>query len=312
MMSNRPYIQIGDEVQTALETGQPVVALESTLITHGLPYPLNLETAREMEQEVRKAGSIPATICVLDGMIRAGLTDHELVQLVESKDAVKVSSRGLSWAVATGQTAGTTVSGTMWIAAKLGIELFGTGGTGGVHFGASETGDISNDLSELARTPVTVVSSGIKSILDIGRTLEYLESVGVPVFGFQTGTFPAFFSGESGFEAPMKLEHAEQAARTWYVHRSLGIDTGMLIACPPPITVDDATTLKNAIDQANREALEAGITSGAVTPFVLARIAELTDGASLRINVALLRHNAGIAGQIASALNQIRREHPDH
>ncbi|TVR71837.1 MAG: pseudouridine-5'-phosphate glycosidase [Sphaerobacteraceae bacterium] len=308
MKIDRRYIQPGPEVEQALLANQPVVALESTLITHGLPYPLNLQTAQEMEQEVRNAGATPATICLLDGMIRVGLNDDELSRLAEPGDTVKISSRGIGWALPTKQTAGTTVSGTMWIAAKVGIELFGTGGTGGVHVGASETGDISTDLFELARTPVAVVSSGVKSILDIGRTLEYLESVGVPVFGFQTDQFPAFFSGTSGHSAPMRLENAADAARTWQVHRDLGINTGMLIACPPPITLDDAGMLQQAVDQANREARESGISSGAVTPFVLGRIAELTDGESLRINTALLRHNAGVAGSIASALHTIRNQ----
>ncbi len=306
MKIDRRYIHPGPEVEQALLANQPVVALESTLITHGLPYPLNLQTAQQMEQEVRNAGATPATICLLDGEIRVGLNDDELSRLAEPGDTVKISSRGIGWAIATKQTAGTTVSGTMWVAAKVGIELFGTGGTGGVHVGASETGDISTDLFELARTPVAVVSSGVKSILDIGRTLEYLESVGVPVFGFQTDQFPAFFSGSSGHSAPMRLENAVEAARTWQVHRDLGIETGMLIACPPPITLDDAGMLQQAVDQANREARKAGISSGAVTPFVLGRIAELTDGESLRINTALLKHNAAIAGSIASALHTIR------
>lgn len=300
------YIQFSDEVNLALQNHQPVVALESTLITHGLPAPLNLQTAREMEQEVRNAGAIPATICLLDGLIRVGLTDDELTRLAESGDAVKISSREIAWAIANGKTAGTTVSGTMWIAERVGIEFFGTGGTGGVHAGASETGDISADLFELARTPVAVVSSGVKSILDIGRTLEYLESVGVPVFGYQTDQFPAFFSGVSGFASPNRVDSPAEAARIWQVHRALGIQTGMLIACPPPITVDDAGMLQVAIDRANREALDTGITGGAITPFVLNRVAEVTDGASLQVNMALLRNNAHVAGTFANTLHQLR------
>jgi pseudouridylate synthase len=299
-------IQLSDEVATALDEGGAVVALESTLITHGLPRPLNYQTAAEMEQEVREAGAVPATVCLLDGTIRVGLHDHELVRLAALDDAIKISSRGLGYAVATGRNAGTTVSGTMWIAAQVGIDFFGTGGTGGVHYGASETGDISTDLTELTRTPVAVVCAGVKSILDIGRTLEYLETAAVPVFGYRTDAFPAFFSGVSGFSVPYRLESPGQAAAVWRAHRDLGLPSGALIACPPPVSIEDGNALESAIIQANEEAIQKGISSGDITPFVLGRVAEITDGASVRVNIALLRNNARIAAEIAVAARDLR------
>jgi pseudouridylate synthase len=305
-MGTSDYIRLSDEVAQALSGQQPLVALESTLISHGLPHPLNYQTAWEMEQEVRKAGATPATICLLDGEIRVGLSAADLAKLAESGDALKISSRGLAYAIATGRTAGTTVSGTMWIAKQAGIEIFGTGGIGGVHFGASETGDISTDLTELTRTPVAVVCSGAKSILDIGRTLEYLETAGVPVFGYQTDEFPAFFSGRSGFSAPYRVSSAEQAAAIWNTHRSLQLPSGIVVACPPPVGVEDADALQAAIGQANREAAERQVSSGDITPFVLRRVSEITNDASVRVNIALLRHNARIAGEIAVNAARLR------
>lgn len=295
------YLKLSDEVAAAFEQHKPVVALESTLITHGLPRPLNEQTAREMEQEVRNAGAAPATICLFDGSIHVGLDEQQLSHLASLDDVIKISSRGVAYALANHMNAGTTVSGTMWIAAQAGIHFFGTGGIGGVHFGAETSGDISTDLSELARTPVAVVSSGVKSILDIGRTLEYLETAGIPVFGYQTDEFPAFFSGSSGFDAPYRVESADHAATIWNTHRELELPTGILIACPPPVTVEDEAALESAIQQANREAQEREISSGEITPFVLRRIAEITDGASVDVNIALLRNNARIAAEIAVA-----------
>lgn len=300
-VSSRSPVKLSDEVAEARAGSRSVVALESALITHGLPYPLNLQTAREMEQDVRDSGAIPATICLLDGEIRVGLSIDQLARLAESNDPIKVSSRGLAWAAATGQTAGTTVSGTMWIAGLTRIQFFGTGGIGGVHHDAAETGDISTDLLELARTPVAVISAGVKSILDIGRTLEYLETAGVPVYGYQSDEFPAFFSGESGLPAPYRLENAAQAAAVWHRQRQLELPNGAVIACPPPVNADDADALQAAIDQANREARDQQVRGGDVTPFVLHRIAEITDGASVRVNIALLRNNARIAAEIAVA-----------
>lgn len=304
-VNDQHLIEISDDVAAALDRGEPVVALESTLITHGLPWPVNRDTALDMEREVREAGAIPATIAVLDGAIRVGLSGEEIERLSGADGQLKISSRGLAYAVATGRTAGTTVSGTMWVASRAGIPFFGTGGIGGVHIGAEKTGDVSNDLSELARTPVAVICSGVKSILDIGRTLEYLETVGVPVFGYRTDEFPAFFSGRSGHPAPYRLEGPDQVASVWQVHRTLGQKTGIVIACPPPVAVEDQDQMQRAIDQANREAADNGIHGGEVTPFVLRRIAEITDGASVQVNTALLRHNARIAAEIAVAYREV-------
>jgi pseudouridylate synthase len=309
-MADSAPLRLSQEVTEALAAGQPVVALESTLITHGLPHPLNWHTARGMEQDVRDVGAIPATICVLDGEIRVGLAEDELERLADFDDAIKVSSRGLPYAVATRQTAGTSVSGTMWIAHHAGIMFFGTGGIGGVHVGASESGDISTDLAELARVPVVVVCAGVKSILDIGRTLEYMETVGIPVYGYQTSEFPAFFSGNSGFPAPYRLSSAHQVADVWHSHQALGLPGGMVVACPPPVTVDDGADLQAAIEQANREVIEQQVRSGDVTPFVLNRVAEITDGASVRVNIALLRHNARIAAEIAVAYTHRQERRP--
>jgi pseudouridylate synthase len=301
----RALIRIQDDVRSAIECDYPVVALESALITHGLPYPQNLETARAMEHEVRNAGAVPATIAVLDGKICVGLSDTEQEELTKTTAAIKVSSRGLAYAVATRRTAGTPVSGTMWIANHVGIRFFGTGGLGGVHFGASETGDISTDLTEMSRTPVTVVSSGVKSILDIGRTLEFLETVGVPVFGFKTDAFPAFYSGSSGFNVSERLNSATEAAHVCAAHRELGLPSGILIACPPPILPQDEQALASAIEQANDEARNQQIHGGDVTPFVLRRVAELTNDMSVDVNIALLKNNAKIAADIAVAASSL-------
>lgn len=297
-------------VNEAIEQGKPVVALETALVTHGLPRPRSIETALAMEERVRERGATPATIGVIDGEIIVGMTTGDLERLSSADNALKVSSRGLPYAIGTGSSAGLTVSGTAWLAARVGIDFFATGGIGGVHFGAEETGDISTDLWELARTPVVVVCSGVKSILDIGRTLEYLETAGVPVYGYDTDEFPAFFSGSSGFPAPYRLDSVEQAARIWQAQRQLDLHRAAVIACPPPVPVDDASALERAIDQANREVREQHITSGDVTPYILRRIAEITGGASIDVNVALLEHNARIAGEIAMAHHRLLPEHP--
>ncbi len=300
-MVGLPHIVIREEVSRALDQGGPVVALESTLITHGLQAPLNGETAAEMEREVRTAGATPATIAVIDGTIRIGLCGQELHDLASAVHAVKISSRALPGAVSERLTGGTTVSATMFVSAAVRIGFFATGGIGGVHHGADQTGDVSSDLTELARTPVAVVCSGVKSILDIGRTLEYLETSGVPVYGYQTDSFPGFFSGESGFRAPQRLDGPEQAAAAWRVHRELGLPGGIVIACTPPAGVANAEDLDRAVQQANAEAFEQGVRGGEVTPFVLRRVAELTNGASLQVNTALLRSNARTAAEIAVA-----------
>ena len=300
MTTHKPF-RVGAVVDHALQSRTPVVALETALVTHGLPRPRNIETAIAMEDNVRSSGAVPATIGILHGEIIVGMTREELTALSEVPHPLKASSRGLPYVLATGNSAGLTVSGTAWLAARAGIDIFATGGIGGVHHGAEETGDISTDLWELAGTPVAVICSGVKSILDIGRTLEYLETAGVPVYGYQTDEFPAFFSGASGYDVPFRLEDPEHAARIWIAHRTLDLGRAAIVACPPPVEVEDDAKLQHAIDQANQEAREQRVTSGDVTPFVLRRIAEITDGASIEANVALLKHNARIAGEIAVA-----------
>lgn len=295
------YLKLSDEVVAALGEGRPVVALESTLITHGLPRPLNAETALGMESEVRSAGAVPATIAVLDGLVRVGLGEDELRQLAATEDALKVSSRGLGYALATGRTAATTVSGTMWVAKRAGIRYFCTGGIGGVHRDATRTGDVSTDLLELARTSVAVVCAGVKSILDIGRTLEYLETMGVLVLGYDTEEFPAFYTARSGLPVPYSVSGPEEAAKVLRAHRRMGLPGGVLIACPPPESEVDEAKLRGAIERAVREAEDSGVRGADVTPFLLSRVSELSGGASLRANLALLRNNARIAAGIAAA-----------
>lgn len=295
------YLKYNNEVILALGDGRPVVALESTLITHGLPHPTNAQTALAMEAQVRSAGAVPATVAVLDGLLRVGLDEEEIRALATADGVLKVSSRGLAYALVSGRTAATTVSGTMWAAKLAGIRYFATGGIGGVHRGAERTGDISTDLLELARTPVAVVCAGVKSILDIGRTLEYLESAGVPVLGYGTEEFPAFLTAKSGHRAPYSVSDAPEAARVFRAHRRLGLPSGIVIASPPPPSDLDEATLEQATVRALREAEEQGMTGAALTPWLLARVADLTDGASLRANTALLQQNARIAAQIAVA-----------
>lgn len=295
------YVKLSTEVTQALGEGRPVVALESTLITHGLPRPLNSETALAMEAEVRSTGATPATVAVLDRRLRVGLAPGEIEQLAASESVLKVSSRGLAYALATGQPAATTVSGTMWAAKLAGIRYFATGGIGGVHRGAARTGDISTDLLELARTQVAVVCAGAKSILDIGLTLEYLETAGVPVLGYETREFPAFFTSHSGYQVEHSVDSAREAAAVFRAHRRLGLPGGMLFACPPPTSSADEAVLESAIQQAVAEAEAQGVRGGELTPWLLRRLAELTNGASLEANLALLRNNARIAGEIAVA-----------
>lgn len=295
------YVRLGDDVRDALASGRAVVALESTLITHGLPRPLNAETALAMESEVRAGGAVPATVAVLGGVLRVGLTAEEIEQLAEATDVLKVSSRGLGYALATSRTAATTVSGTMWAAKLAGLRVFATGGIGGVHRGAERSGDVSTDLLELSRTQVAVVCAGAKSILDIGRTLEYLETAGVPVLGLGTREFPAFLTPRSGFAVPFPVASARECASVLRAHRRLGLPGGVLIAVPPPESDADAAAIKEATARAVQEAEEGGISGGEVTPFLLRRVAELTDNVSLRANIALLRNNARVAADIAVA-----------
>ncbi len=295
------YLKLQDEVVLALGDGRPVVALESTLITHGLPHSFNADTALAMEAQVRAEGSVPATVAVLGGLLRVGLDEEEIRALATADGVLKVSSRGLAYALVSGRAAATTVSGTMWAAKLAGIRYFATGGIGGVHRGVERTGDVSTDLLELARTPVAVVCAGVKSILDIGRTLEHLESAGVPVLGYGTDEFPAFLTAKSGYRTPYTVADAPEAARVFRAHRRLGLPGGIVIASPPPPSDLDDAALEEATARAVREAEEQGMTGAALTPWLLARVADLTEGASLRANIALLKQNAQIAAQIAVA-----------
>ncbi|UCG22634.1 MAG: pseudouridine-5'-phosphate glycosidase [Chloroflexota bacterium] len=291
------------EVKAALEASRPVVALESTVITHGLPYPENVETALAMEAAVRQGGALPATIAVLGGRPTVGLTDDQLEYLATRPAGAvrKCSRRDLAFAIALGEDGATTVAGTMILAHQAGIELFATGGIGGVHRG--HPFDVSADLSELGRTPATVVCSGAKSILDLPLTLEVLETNGVPIVGYGADELPAFFARSSGLPLDVRLNQPEAVADVIRVRRALNLNSGLLVAVPVP-TADafDSTEAEAAIARATQDADKAGITGPATTPWLLRRINELTAGRSLRANVSLLKNNGRVAGQIAVAL----------
>ena len=302
------FLQFSPEVQAARAAGKPVVALESTIISHGMPYPQNVQTAREVEQVIRDAGATPATIALIDGRICVGLADDQLEQLGNAKDALKVSRRDLAYVLAEKKLGATTVAATMICAALAGIEVFVTGGIGGVHRGAETSFDISADLHELARTNVAVVCAGVKSILDIGLTLEYLETHGVPVVSVGQPGFPAFFTRESGFNADFQLDTPEQQARFIRTKWQLGLTGGVVVSNPVPA----AAAMKNdeidgIIAQALREADEQGVKGKAVTPFLLARIKDLTGGRSLATNIALVKHNALVGARLAVALHATAR-----
>ncbi|HET9019877.1 MAG TPA: pseudouridine-5'-phosphate glycosidase [Acetobacteraceae bacterium] len=301
-------LSIRDEVREALEAGRPVVALESTIITHGMPFPENLAMARDVERIVRDAGAVPATIALLDGQPVVGVAGAALERLAETgAKAAKASARDLAALMVSGATAGTTVAATMRLAARAGIAVFATGGIGGVHRGAEQSFDISADLLELARTRVAVVCAGAKSILDIGRTLEVLETQGVPVIGYRTDDFPAFFARTSGHAVDHRLDSPAEVARAVALHRALG-GGGMLVANPiPPEAALDEAAIAARIDAAIADATAAGIGGKALTPFLLARIVELTEGRSLAANIALVRHNAEVAAAIAVALAELPR-----
>ncbi len=296
------------EVAKALAAGGPVVALESTIITHGMPYPQNLETALEVEAVVRAAGAVPATIAVLDGKLHVGLERAQLEILAQAKDVMKLSRADFGFAMAAGATGSTTVAATMIGAARAGIKVFATGGIGGVHRGADTSFDISADLTELARTPVVVVSAGVKAILDIPKTLEVLETQGVTVITYGQSDFPAFWSRSSGLPSPLSSDDLDQIARAYVMRGALlqGPTTGgMLLANPIPVEHEIAADLlAPVIAQATQEADEAGIAAKAVTPFLLQRIFELTQGRSLVANVELVKNNANLAAKLATRLMQ--------
>lgn len=303
-------INIPEPIRAALAQGRPVVALESTVISHGLPYPHNLDLARAMEAEVREQQAQPATVGVVAGVPTVGMSDAEVERFAVAQGILKLSRRDIGYAVALARDGATTVAATMALAAQAGIQVFATGGIGGVHRNAQETWDISADLTELARTPVLVVCAGAKAILDLPATIEYLETAGVPVLGLGTDEFPAFYSASSGLQAA-RVESVAEAASTWRAHQALGGGGGMLLAVPPPAEVAlPAGEIEAAITRALAKASAAGVRGQSVTPFLLAAVAEETHGESMRTNIALLRQNARIAAQVAHAISGLQRTSP--
>lgn len=306
-MTAKPTLIFSDAVKAALDAGGAVVALESTIITHGMPYPANLETARGVEDVVRDNGAVPATIAVIDGALHVGLSDAQLENLAQAKGVVKASGRDLAAVMVRKGSAGTTVSATMRIAELAGIRIFATGGVGGVHRGAEQSFDISADLTELGQTGTTVVCAGVKSILDIPKTLEFLETQRVPIIAYGSDDFPAFFTRLSGEKADHRLDTPEEIAAAMLAHEQLGSGTGMLIANPIPEA--DALSpdfIDGTISDAVAEAEKRGIQRKEVTPFLLARINELSGGKSLVANIALVKNNAALAARMAVAYARLK------
>ncbi len=298
-------IQYSAEVAQARTDGTPLVALESTIITHGMPYPQNVETARLVEADVRENNAVPATIAVIDGALHVGLESDQLDALGQAKDVAKLSRADMAACIATGGTGATTVAATMIGAHLAGISVFATGGIGGVHKGAETSFDISADLQELAQTPVTVVAAGAKAILDLGKTFEVLETLGVPVIAFGQDTLPAFWSATSEHPAPLRMDRAEDIAAAQLMRTAMGLDGGQLVCNPiPKYDEIPAEVLAPVIAQALSEADAQGIAAKAVTPFLLRRIFELTAGKSLTANIALVRNNARLAAKIAVAMKE--------
>lgn len=296
-------ITYSPEVMAAMAADMPIVALESTIITHGMPYPQNVETARMIEAQIRDQGVAPATIAIMDGSIHVGLSDERLEDLAQSKDVLKLSRADLAFAVATGKTGATTVAATMICAHLAGIKVFATGGIGGVHRGAENTFDISADLEELSKTSVIVVGAGAKAILDLPKTLEILETRGVPVVTYGQDEFPAFWSRSSGLQSPLRADTAEEIAATYTMRETLDLEGGMFVANPIPVSDEiPSDDMAPVIDQAIAEAEAQGVAAKSVTPFLLQRIFELTDGRSLDCNIALVKNNAKLATKIAKAL----------
>lgn len=297
------HLTFAPDVARALRDGAPVVALESTIITHGMPFPQNVETARAVEAEVRAHGAVPATMAVMGGRIHVGLTEAELDALGQAQGVAKLSRADLAACVATGGTGATTVAATMICARLAGISVFATGGIGGVHRGAETSFDISADLPELAQTAVTVVAAGAKAILDLPKTLEWLETAGVPVIAYGQDQFPAFWSRESGLKAPLRMDSADQIAAAARMRAALGLPGGQLVANPIPVEAEIARAeIMPVVEAALAEAAAQGIAAKAVTPFLLQRIFELTKGRSLEANIALVLNNARLAAAIAGAL----------
>ncbi|GAA0865042.1 pseudouridine-5'-phosphate glycosidase [Paraclostridium tenue] len=301
------YLHIHPEVKRALSEGQPVVALESTIISHGMPYPKNIEMAKNVSKIIRENGAIPATIAIIDGILKVGLTTEEIEFLGTSKDVLKASRRDLPFIISKKLNGATTVATTMILANLAGVKVFATGGIGGVHRGAQETFDISADLQELANTNVAVVCAGAKSILDIGLTLEYLETNGVPVVGFGTEEFPAFYTRQSGFGVDYKVDSSMEVANALKAKWDLDLKGGMVIGNPIPKEFEmDYGTINNAIESALKEANEKNITGKKVTPFLLDKVKTITAGKSLDANIELVYNNAKVAAQIAKDLSNLK------
>lgn len=300
-------LQVSAEVQQALKNNQPIVALESTIISHGMPFPENAQTALEVEETIRRQGAVPATIAIIHGVMKVGLSREEIELLGrEGHNVAKVSRRDLPFVVAAGLNGATTVASTMIIAAMAGIKVFATGGIGGVHRGAEHTFDISADLQELANTNVTVVCAGAKSILDLGLTTEYLETFGVPLIGYQTSALPAFFCRTSPFDVSIRLNSAKEIAKAMVVKWQSGLNGGMVVANPiPEAFAMPEEKINAAINRAVKEAEEQGVVGKASTPFLLARVAELTGGDSLKSNIQLVFNNAILACEIAKEYQQV-------
>ena len=300
-------MQFSPEVAEARAAGRPIVALESTIITHGMPWPRNFETARAVEDAVRAEGAVPATMAVLEGQLHAGLTAEALETLAQAKDVLKLSRADLAVAVATGRTGATTVAATMIMARLAGVEVFATGGIGGVHRGAESSFDVSADLQELAQTPVTVVCAGAKAILDLPKTFEVLETLGVPVIAYGQDSLPAFWSATSPLPAPLRMDAPETIARAHLMRGRLGLPGGQLVASPIPQHAEIAAdVLTPMIEACIAEAEAHGIRGKEVTPWLLSRLFDLTDGRSLTANIALVLNNSALAARIACALAKLR------
>ena len=301
------YLSISAEVQAALKAGKPVVALESTIISHGMPYPQNVQTALRVEQTIRDNGAVPATIAIIGGKLKAGCTPEEIEYLgKKGQDVIKASRRDLPVLIARGEDGATTVTTTMIIAAMAGIRIFATGGIGGVHRGAETTMDISADLEELAQTPVMVICAGAKSILDLGLTLEYLETKGVPVIGYQTEELPAFYTRKSGFGVDYRLDTPEELALAFKTKLDMGLQGGMLVTNPIPEEYSmDADVINKAIDEAIDKANKRGIHGKQTTPFLLAKVKDLTGGDSLAANIQLVLNNSRLAARTEAALSNL-------
>lgn len=294
---------INPEVENALQNNIPVVALESTIITHGMPYPENLKMVHEVEEIIRENHAVPATIAVVDGVVKIGLSNAEVRSLSEKKDVIKLSRNDLAYAISCRKTGATTVAATMILAANANIKVFATGGVGGVHLDAEKTFDVSADLQELAQTPVTVISAGPKAILDLPKTLQFLETLGVPVITFGQDELPAFWSRSSGLRSPLRMNSAEEIARSQLVREALSIPGGQLVANPIPAYAEiPFKEILPIIKKAHLEAKKANISNKNLTPFLLEKIFHLTDGTSLEANIELVKNNAFLACKVASSL----------